>query len=151
MVLIVMEKGITVTAEMRIKDNEKLINDMQAYIVVSEKELHEAKGSVIVNELKWRIKAMKDQILELEAENRKVSKLQKSTPMHFPFYNTPVWDQFDLFHKKPTSKKANSELRRACDEFIETHNRVGKKYPQTGAGDSASRDMIIRYIMDRLR
>lgn len=141
----------TVTAEMRVEANEKLKKELESYLVVSEKELHGAKGSITVNELKWRIKAMKDQIKDLEAENKKLSGIPKLTLMHWPFYNNPVWDQFSVFYEKPGAKKASAELRRACDEFIETHNKIGKKYPQTGTGDSASRDLIVQYIMDRLR
>lgn len=66
-----------------------------------------------------------------------------------PFKKSPAWDIFDLFDEMPQSKQATIEMKALCDKFYADYYKLSGKYSKVGLADSASRDMILRYIIEK--
>ena len=62
----------------------------------------------------------------------------------------PKWNIFYVFAEFPGAKQATKEMKAAADKFVRDHNRISKKYESTGISDTASRDGIVRYIIQKM-
>jgi hypothetical protein len=65
-------------------------------------------------------------------------------------YTKPTWDIFDTFTDMPKAKQANIEMKALCDKFASDYTRLSNKYSKEGLADSASRDMVVRYVLEKL-
>jgi hypothetical protein len=68
----------------------------------------------------------------------------------YPFEERQSWDIFDVFDGAPRAKQATAEMKALCDKFVMDYNHTAHKYMKEGLADSASREMVIRYILEKL-
>ena len=61
-----------------------------------------------------------------------------------------MWNIFDVYPDMPRSKQATIEMKALCDRFGSDYTRLANKYSKEGLSDSASRDMTIRYLLEKL-
>jgi hypothetical protein len=54
---------------------------------------------------------------------------------------------FDLYHDHPLAPKATKEMKAAVQRFATDVARINKKYVKTGIDDTASRDVLIDYVI----
>lgn len=66
------------------------------------------------------------------------------------FMKRPSWDIFSTYSDSPRSQQANIEMKALCDKFVMDFNRVSNKYTKEGLSDSASREMVLRYILEKI-
>lgn len=74
----------------------------------------------------------------------------------YPFAKSPKWNIFDTYNdsdtykKKIRSEQANIEMKNLCDRFIMDFTKISNKYSNIGLSDSASRDMVLRYLLEKI-
>jgi len=67
-----------------------------------------------------------------------------------PFGKNPSWNIFSVYTELPRAKQATAEMKALCDKFAMDFARVSKKFRSEGLDDSASRDMGMRYVIEKI-
>jgi hypothetical protein len=75
--------------------------------------------------------------------------ITKKPAKKFPFKKSPAWNIFDIFDEAPRSKQATMEMKALCDKFYADYYKLSGRYAKEGLADSASRDMVLRYISEK--
>jgi hypothetical protein len=76
--------------------------------------------------------------------------ISKKPTQPIPFRTSPAWDIFDVFVEMPRSKQATDEMKALCDKFVADYTRMANRYTKEGLSDSASREMVIRYVLEKI-
>lgn len=67
-----------------------------------------------------------------------------------PFKKRPSWDIFDTYCEMPRARQANAEMKAPIDKFTIDFRRVSITFQKEGLDGSASREMAIRYPLEKL-